>query len=119
MSYRAGVSTVLVILFVFAAGCATMETAGHKYIMRGQILEVADNEAYLCVGSRDGAKVGQELAVYRFVRMPTVTSKSPLPIYKRESAGRIKIVEIMDEHYARARVLSGDVKANYVAEMEE
>jgi hypothetical protein len=119
MDRRAVVRVVLAVMFVSAVGCATMETAGHKYIMRGQILEVADGEAYLCVGSRDGAKPGQELAVYRFVRMPTVTSKAVMPLYKRESAGRIKIVEIVDEHYARAKVLAGEVKANYVTELEE
>ncbi len=57
------VSVFLAVLLFSAAGCATMESAGHKYIMRGQVLEVAGDEAYLCIGSEDGARVGQELAV--------------------------------------------------------
>jgi hypothetical protein len=40
------------------------------------------------------------------------------PIYKREVAGRIKIVEIFDEHMAKAIILAGEVKPNYFAEME-
>ena len=112
------VSSVLALLLISAAGCATMETVGHKYIMRGQVLDVASGEAYLCIGSRDGAMTGQELAVYRFVPMPTITSKVPFPAYKRESVGRIKILEVVDEHYARAKVLAGNVKTNDVAELE-
>ncbi len=44
------VSAVLVILLA-AMGCATMETAGHKYLMRGQVLEAKDGTAYLCLGT--------------------------------------------------------------------
>jgi hypothetical protein len=101
------------------AGCATLETAGHKYVMRGQILEVTDGLAYLCVGSKDGAAVGQQLTVYRFVRTTPPFPKNVQPYFKREEAGKIRITEIIDEHMATAKILSGDVKVNDVVELEQ
>jgi len=86
--------------------------------MRGQILEVDDNIAYLCIGSSDGASVGQELTVVKHGRMPTPARFSE-PRYKREEIGKVKIVEIVDEHYAKANVLTGEVKVNYVVELRK
>ena len=37
--------------------------------------------------------------------------------YKRKLIGAVKITEIVDEHYAKAIVLKGDVSANDVAEL--
>lgn len=107
----------LMIVGLMLSGCASLQTAGHKYIMRGQVLEVSDSTAYLCVGTRDGAQVGQEFTVYRFERTPSVNPKSTAPSYKRTETGKIKIIEIVDEHMATAKILSGNVKINDVAEM--
>jgi hypothetical protein len=37
----------------------------------------------------------------------------------REKTGVVEISEIVDEHYARARVLSGDVGEGNMVELEE
>jgi hypothetical protein len=113
---KALVNALLVILFIVAAGCATLGSAGHKYIMKGQILEVADSGAYLCIGSAEGAKVGQEYAVYRNIKMQHSGFKQQT-IYRRKLIGAVKITEIVDEHYAKAIVLKGDVGINDVAEL--
>lgn len=107
----------LMIVGLTISGCASLQTARHEYIMRGQILEVSDGAAYLCVGTKDGAQVGQEFTVYRFERTPSVNPKSTAPSFKRAETGKIKITEIVDEHMATAKILSGSVKASDVAEL--
>jgi hypothetical protein len=110
----------LVFLAVALAGCSRMESERHKLLMKGQILDVIGNSAYLCIGSKDGAEAGDRFTVYKFTR--TVNPKSEYaeqPYYKREVAGKIKIIEIFDEHMAKATILSGEVKPHDFAEIED
>lgn len=85
------------ILFIVIAGCATMETGYHKYIMKGQILDVRAGEVYLCIGSSGGAKPGQEFPVYRYVSVPPIGKAAPN--FKREKVGSVKITQVVDEHF--------------------
>jgi hypothetical protein len=107
-----------VIFLAATAGHASLESAGHKYIMRGQILEVTGDMVYLCIGSSEGAQVGQEYAVVKFIKVPNPNSKSPWPYFNREEAGVVKITEIVDEHMARAKIVSGVAKENYMVELK-
>ncbi len=107
----------LAMLFIAAAGCATMKAAEHEYVMKGQILDVSDGQAYLCIGSADGAKAGQEFPVYRYERVPYAGPKETAPSFKREQVGSVKISQVVDVHYATAAILSGDVKVHDVAEL--
>jgi hypothetical protein len=116
MKKRIIVHVFIAVFFIVAAGCASMETAGHKYIMKGQILEVNNREAYVCIGSANGAKAGQEIPVYRYVKTGILGEKHR-PSYKRELVGVVKITEVVDEHFANAAVLRGDVQANDLAEL--
>lgn len=118
MKLKMMTSTLLAALLVIATGCATLESAGHKYVMRGQILEITDGMAYLCIGSADGAQVDQEYGVYKFIKSPTPNPKSVQPSYRKEETGTVKIVEIVDEHMAKAKVLSGQVETNNVVELK-
>lgn len=106
------------IVFIMLAGCATMETLGHKYVMKGQILDVSSNEVTLCIGSADGAKTGQEFPVYRYTKQ-NIGGKSAPPSYKRETVGSVMITQVVDEHYARAVIIKGDMKVNDVAELAQ
>ena len=118
MGKRNVISVLLMVLVLVMSGCASLQTAGHQYLMRGQILEVTGGEAYLCVGSKDGAKVGQEFSVVRFEKVLNPNPKSTAPYFKRaETGGKIKITEIIDEHMATAKILSGIVKVNDIAEL--
>jgi hypothetical protein len=109
----------LVFLVLALAGCSRMESARHEHIMKGQILEVTDNSAYLCIGSKDGAEVGDQFVVYKFTRGVNPDSKyTSQPYYKRDQVGKIKITEIIDEHMARAKILEGEVKPHYFVELE-
>ncbi len=111
------VNVLAAIMFLVAAGCATMKAAEHEYIMKGQILDVSDGQAYLCIGSADGAKAGQEFPVYRYEKIPYTGGKGGAPSFKREEVGKLKITQVVDVHYASASILSGDVKVHDIAEL--
>lgn len=117
MKTKPFIAALLVLSFAIAAGCATAEAVRHQYIMRGQILDVTDGEAYLCIGSADGAQVGQELTVYRFTRAAPTLLKGGSPAFQREPTGTVRITEIVNEHFARARVLTGRAEVNSVVEL--
>lgn len=104
-------------LFLFAlAGCATLGSIRHEYIMRGQILETNGDMVYLCVGSADGASPGQVLTVYKFVKTGSLGPKSGAK-YERVETGKVRITEIVDEHMANAKIISGEARENYVVEL--
>jgi hypothetical protein len=111
MSNGSAVSTLLMLLLLFM-GCATMEAARHEYLMRGSVLEVQNGTAYLCLGTEQGAKVGQEFTVHRYVGIPGSRGG-----YKVEYVGTVKITEV-ESHMAYAKILTGDVKANDIVDLK-
>ena len=116
MKTKSFIYTVLLVLLV-----VTVSHAGsfyHKYLMRGTVLETSDGTIYLCVGTSDGAKAGQELTVVRFVKTGSPGPKGQL-MFKREEVGKVKILEIVDEHMANAKILSGEAKVNDIVELKK
>ena len=114
-------TVVSMLLVILLAGmvCATMataqplETLRHKFFMRGQILEVADGKAYLCLGSEEGAKVGQVFAVHRYVKIGGARGS-----YRTDLVGTVKITEV-ETHMAWAQIVNGDVKAHDVVDLSQ
>jgi hypothetical protein len=84
----------------------------HGFWMKGSIIETSDSEVYLCIGSKDGASVGQELDVYQIIK-----TKSKATPFRRAHTGRVKINEIVDEHFAKATVISGKAEKNDIVEL--
>jgi len=117
MKMRTVLNVLLVILFATSMGCATLESAEHKYIMRGSVLDVSDGTAFICIGTEQGAKVGQEFTVYRYLRMYT-SSKVQEPTYSVENVGKVQITKT-ESHMANVKILSGDVKQNDVVELNK
>ncbi len=118
MKGRKAISSLVVVLLLLTAGCATLESAKHEYIMRGQVLETNGDSAYLCIGSKDGAKVGQEYTVYRYVKVPNPYVRPGAAYsFRREQTGEVKITEIVDEHMANAKVVRGNVREHDVVEL--
>lgn len=109
--------SVLVLALAFTSPLVYAEETSfrHQYLMRGQILEIEDKTLVICVGSADGAEVGQELDVVRHQRIHR--HKQPGPQFRRENVGRVKITTIFDEHYAEATVIDGDVRVNDTVEI--
>jgi hypothetical protein len=56
--------------------------------------------------------VGQELDVYKVIRVTRAR-----PTFRPEHTGKVKITEIMDEHFARATVISGKAEKNDIVEL--
>lgn len=111
----------LILLSLLLAGIVSSLSAQnvyHKYIMRGTILDVSGPDIYLCVGKTDGATVGQEMDVFRIDVKSGTNPKSP-PIFTRVKLGRIQITELVQEHYARAKVLSGSAPKGSIAELQK
>jgi hypothetical protein len=119
MEKRGFVCILSMILLVAVAGCAGMETAHHKYMMRGAVLDVTGDMAYLCIGTADGAKAGQQLSVHRFEQMTIVGQGRPSGGFHKLDVGEVKITEVVDVHYARAKVLKGNVKVNDIVELRK
>ena len=110
ISLKSAVSLILATFVIFlVVSCATVY---HGFVMRGSIIEASGSEVYLCIGSKDGASVGQELDVYEIIETkPTPT------LFRRVLTGRVKITEIVDEHFAKATVISGKAKKNDIVEL--
>lgn len=107
-----------IVALLFMTSCASVQKAEHKYNMRGSILESTSNEVYLCIGSADGAEVGQELHVYKFIKIPRAGKSIP-QTFLREETGKVQITEIVDVHYAKAKILKGEAKENYIVELQK
>ena len=111
------VSAVLVILLI-AMGYATvwaqgpLETMRHKVFMRGQILDVEGGTAYLCLGTEQGAKVGDVLTVRRYVSIGGARGGH----YRVDNIGTVQITEVFS-HMANAKILKGDVKVHDVVDL--
>jgi hypothetical protein len=103
-------------MLVLLSACATNSPTRH-YFMQGQVLSVQDQNVELCVGTAHGAEVGQVLSVYRNEAVRTAP-KAAAAGFKRVPMGQVRIVEVFDEHYARAEIVSGEVHANDIAELQ-
>jgi len=110
MSLKNSLASTLATFIVFLMfSCATFYPG---CIMKGTIIEASGSEVYLCIGSRDGASVGQELDVYEIIQ----TKPTPTP-FRRVLVGKVKIIEIIDEHFAKAKVVSGKAEKDDIVEL--
>lgn len=89
----------------------------HRYLMKGSIVEKEGSALYLCIGTHDGAEVGQELDVVRVKRAPG-GGKLGIVRFERKQVGRVRIQEITDEHFARALLLSGQADKGDLVELK-
>jgi len=109
-SLKSAASLILAALVIFVIfSCASIY---HGLIMKGSIVEASDSDVYLCIGSKDGASVGQELDVYKVIAVTRAR-----PTFKRVFTGKIKIIEMIDEHFAKATVISGKAEKNDIVEL--
>ena len=110
-SLKSAVFLIPVIFVTFLLfSCATVY---HSFLMKGSIIETSDSDVYLCIGSKDGASVGQELDVYKIIQRQW---QLKIP-FGREHIGKVKITEILDEHFAKATVISGKAEENNIVEL--
>jgi len=111
MKRNGGIFIVSVAIAVFTiTACATIEKQMyHGYLMKGSVIDANDSEIVICIGKKDGATVGQELDAYHINRSWAG--------YQKVYAGKIRIAEIIDEHFSKAKVQSGKVGKGDIVEL--
>jgi hypothetical protein len=106
---------MVVASLIVLTACATMDReVRHGFFMKGSILETYDSEVYLCIGKKDGARVGQELDVIKITSSGNPKSGF---MFKRQGTGKVRISEIIDEHFAKATIISGTAEKNSIVEL--
>jgi len=104
------VFSILLSFIILNGSCASIY---HRVFMKGSIIETEDSEVFLCIGRKDGASVGQELNVYKITTFAIERKPEPtIKRFRREYTGKVKITEIIDEHFAKAIILSGKAEKN-------
>lgn len=87
----------------------------HKAVMRGQIVAVDEDQVTICIGRQQGAKTGDEFRVKRSVFRQGVVEDGESD-FELVEVGRIKVSRVIDDHYARAKVINGSIKLNDIGE---
>jgi len=80
--------------------------------MRCLVVSATQSDTVICIGAADGAQPGQVLNVFR-ISIPDEFADEDL---LREKIGTIEVVEVINAHFARVKVLSGDIQKNDIAE---
>lgn len=117
MRIRIGLMAVLTSVLLATSACSSMQSARHEYLMRGQVVEVSGGSAVVCIGSKDGARVGQDLVVYRLIAKNSGGSAKSPQRWERVKVGSVRIAEVLDEHFATVQVITGPVEVNHVVEL--
>jgi hypothetical protein len=100
-------------LMILALAAPAFAGECHWYTMKGSIIEASDNEIQSCIGTINGAAVGQELNVYRIIKD---SPKSPTGLVK-EYTGKAKITQVLDGQVARATIIAGKADINSLVEL--
>jgi len=99
---------LLVVFGIFLAGCSNTAFY-HKNMMRGQVVEQSTDRTLICIGAKHGAEVGQKYSVIRF-------HEEIAPI---EKVGTVQITKIVNDHFATVKLISGDIAAKDMVELED
>lgn len=89
----------------FTSNAAETPSLRHTFFMRGQVVEAQAQSLVICIGSADGASVGQQLDVVQHRRVSS--GPKGMGRFEREVVGKVRIDAIVDEHYAEATLISG------------
>ena len=106
------IGLALAVALLLTGACQSAHNARHGYLMRGSIVDKNAEGVVLCIGSKDGATAGQELAVIK------VTQANPKGPYVKQKVGIVKITAIIDEHFAKATLKTGQAELGQIVELE-
>ena len=85
--------------------------------MRGQVVSSSTDNMVVCLGLDDGAEVGQELTAYRFFETGNIGEGDKT--VERRNIGKVKIEKIINEHYAKVKVIEGNVKKHDMVQLNK
>jgi hypothetical protein len=106
---------LLPMLLLGTALAADSPSIRHTVFMRGHVLEVGPDSLVLCIGRADGAEVGQELSVVR--HRPVTAAPKRAGRFERQPVGKVRVTAIIDEHYAEAAIIEGEVRMHDTVEL--
>ena len=95
--------------------CTTAQRVYYAYLTQGQIVNKTDGQVVMCIGTKEGAKLGQTLTIVRIHEYSVVERGMR---YERIPVGKIEITEIVEEHFAKARIIEGTADNNDIAELK-
>lgn len=112
------ISMAIAAIAMFAAVPAAAAGIGHSFFMKGSIVAEQAEGKVVCIGSEDGATVGQVLDVYRTVQVPgPISGKGAGPFFRREPAGHVRIDHVYDAHFAHVSVVDGRPALHDIVEL--
>lgn len=107
----------LILAMVGLLGACSTSSIYHESLMRGQVVQVEEDQVVVCIGNEKGAKPGMSFDVFEVVYEGTIMEGTDS--YRLEKVGGIEVQSIVDNHFARARITSGKVERNNVIELKE
>ena len=116
MKIKTKIGLVIASLAMLAAAPASAAGVGHSWFMRGSIVAEDATGKVVCIGSDDGATVGQILDAYRVVQNPG-PYKGPGPNVRRERSGHVRIDHVFDAHFAHVSVVDGAPAVHDIVEL--
>lgn len=116
MKIKTKIGLVIASLAMLSAVPAAAAGVGHSWFMRGSIVAEDAAGKVVCIGSDDGATVGQILDAYRVVQNPG-PSKVAGPNVRRERAGHVRIDHVFDAHFAHVSVVDGAPAVHDIVEL--
>lgn len=116
MLYKISKLLIMAILTVIISACSSAQFS-HEYLMKGQVVSIKNNNVVVCIGTADGATVGQRLDAYRFVTGEN--NEEGTNYFKKTRIGHVKISKIINKHFARASIIDGDVQKNDMLELKK
>lgn len=103
-------------ILLLMAGCASSPFY-HRQIMAGQVVQASEGQTVVCIGRPNGAQTGQLLDTYRAVLVAKNVEEGQSP-WVREWVGKVRINEIIGEHFAYVEIVEGEVMKNDIVELK-
>ncbi len=113
MSLKSTVPLILAFFLIFLiVSCATVYQGS---LRKGSVIGAFDSSVYLDIESKEGVSEGQELNVYKAI---LYNQGQPLmPAAKGAQTGKVRITEILNNHLAKAVVISGKAEKTDIVEL--
>ncbi len=83
--------------------------------VKGRVVEILNSAVYLDIRTGDGVSFGQELNVYTAIIYNE--EHRAIPASKGAQTGKVKIINILNDHLAKAAVISGKAEKGDIAEL--
>lgn len=110
--------SILASALVFFSVPASAQGVGHSYFMRGSVVATDSKGTVVCIGSADGAAVGQVLEVYSVSTHPG-PNKLGTPLFHRQLVGHVRIDHVFDAHFAHVSVTDGHANKSDIVELRK